>query len=84
MVIGSKGTRKYEDGERTAFHPGMLPSSQQDDKVLARQETARDIAAIRKSYDSPYILAYRKTSYVQAEKICHEQPPLCSPDLKAA
>lgn len=83
VVTGSKGTRKYDDGGRTTFHPGTASASQRDDKTLACQETAQDAAAIRGSYDCPYILAYRRTSCVQAQ-ICPGQPPLWSPDLKAA
>lgn len=32
----------------------------------------------------PHRLAHRKTSCLQEEKLCQEQPPLWSPDLKAA
>lgn len=40
MVTGSKGTRKYEDTERTTLRPGTRSAFQRDDKVLAHHKTA--------------------------------------------
>lgn len=64
---GCEGTRTY--GDRTTSHPGAPSASQRGDKVCAHQETARDVATIRRSGDFPRVLAYRKTSYAQAENL---------------
>lgn len=66
---GCEGTGTYGDGDRTTSHPGVPSASQRGDKVCAHQETARDVATIRRSGDFPHVLTYRKTSYIQAENL---------------